>query len=286
MEFMFGSRPNSLKTLVARHVCTTQTAPPLRCAWVFSRTRRVSTDVNTCHTLSTRLGKVFGGQGDPKSLIGLPVEVQVVIFEHIHNAQDAICFAVTCKLLREVGEERVYALMNPPEGPWAGDRLICVGDYVSNTHMPTGTMTAEELASGENLYHLATEYKVISSNLPTVDARFVRSLPKPDRKRFMELFGQDKQKVNRVLCNLTKRQFVKEETVKRYSENAASLGDALLMLICWTDDPERTLEGRGRWAGDQIEITLSDQMEERREGWVDVGENLGEKMERIRQYYW
>lgn len=111
----------------------------------------------------TRLAGILSTSKPPEGgphILELPIDVLTAILSHIHGVQDAVSFAITCKLLQAIGQERVDNLLNDLRGDWKGDRIICVGDFASINGAPAGTMTQEELDDPEihNLYHLGSKH--------------------------------------------------------------------------------------------------------------------------------
>ncbi|GJE90304.1 hypothetical protein PsYK624_064330 [Phanerochaete sordida] len=63
-------------------------------------------------------------------LLRLPNELIGAVFDHLEYLKDCICLCAAHRALGMVGKARICALMVPnTRGPWAGQRLICVGDY-------------------------------------------------------------------------------------------------------------------------------------------------------------
>ncbi|KAJ7656631.1 hypothetical protein B0H17DRAFT_1098305 [Mycena rosella] len=125
---------------------------------------------------------------------------------------------------------------------WAGDRVICVGDYQEGDDLPPGLLNEEETAEladpesdafdpndgGTGLYSL---------NCHSVDTRLPSEIL---RDGFHNSFGLC------VLRNLSRHIVVK-------------LGHLALMRICWSSDPSVSMSGagdihRGQWAGDRFDI--------------------------------
>ncbi|KAK7688651.1 hypothetical protein QCA50_008189 [Cerrena zonata] len=81
----------------------------------------------------------------PGTIGGLPVEILVVIFDHITDFNDMASLSLANKTLWLVGY-RCIQMRNAREFPqWAGDRLICVGDYALASGLPEDVFTEDEL---------------------------------------------------------------------------------------------------------------------------------------------
>jgi hypothetical protein len=155
-------------------------------------------------------------------------------------------------------------------GSWAGDRIICVGDYV-DSYLPDGMLTEDEIneAGEKNVYEVAREYtEVTSFDLP----------------RLPDAFGHDRVW---VLRNLSKREFVRNNALGDKTTNILGpaggdpgLGDALLSRICWSSDPSGSKDlcddiTYGVWAGDRFDIQPIDTVENE-DDWKDVSEEVAE----------
>ncbi|KAI0650872.1 hypothetical protein C8Q79DRAFT_410963 [Trametes meyenii] len=88
-------------------------------------------------------------QGRPTSrqhgLLGkLPVEMLGMIFDELPS-RDALCFAVTCKLLLAAGKRRLTQTLSDRHASWRGDRLIYLGDNAFGREgLPAGLLTDAE----------------------------------------------------------------------------------------------------------------------------------------------
>lgn len=102
----------------------------------------------------------------------------------------------------------------------------------------------------------------------------------------------------RVLCNLSKGEYVHERTLhdkvddkksQYYIAHRVGLNHVLAAYICWSSDPSCSMAlshdtceslTRGRWAGDRFEVVHEDKM---RPGvdWKDVSDEAIERLARI-----
>ncbi|KAJ7510691.1 hypothetical protein B0H11DRAFT_2215439 [Mycena galericulata] len=84
----------------------------------------------------------------PSGILILPTEIIDMIFMLVPSLKDVICLGLTCQTLWNIGlrrmEWQVQALAD--ENSWAGDRIICVGDYLKDGDVPDGLLTNEEIA--------------------------------------------------------------------------------------------------------------------------------------------
>lgn len=159
-------------------------------------------------------------------------------------------------------------------GSWAGDRLICVGDYVDSGDYPKRMFTREELqeATETNLYSLACEtYKEV---------------PEAELLHDPIAFAHDK---IWVLRNLSKQVYVHVDAFETAPEHISgpavkrgrSLADVLLSQIGWSGETERGDFGCGKWAGHRFDIQTFDTVEGD-EAWKDVSTKLAEEV----KYMW
>jgi hypothetical protein len=66
----------------------------------------------------------------------MPREIQALLFDYLEYV-DALCLAHTCRYLWVIGHYRLVKLVNIYLAPWAGDRILCIGDY--NEEPPPST---------------------------------------------------------------------------------------------------------------------------------------------------
>ena len=149
----------------------------------------------------------------------------------------------------------------PPEETWAGDRIVCPGDY--HEDLPAGMLTtseqeelekAEDEEGGMELYSFTRERY-----------QYVDSINGYNRSE------QNDQ--NWVLRNLSKHGYVREVAIKVNSFDRGDnsfpfgeigLGQVLLSCICWSTDDSCAMRyeediHRGVWAGNRFDITTIDQ---------------------------
>ncbi|KAJ7465052.1 hypothetical protein FB451DRAFT_1138366 [Mycena latifolia] len=80
------------------------------------------------------------------ALLNLPVETIHEIYSHLEDLADLFCLSMACQFLWEIGRREIYRhLASLAAGrSWAGDRIICVGDYLENDDIPESILTPEE----------------------------------------------------------------------------------------------------------------------------------------------
>ncbi|KAK5112546.1 hypothetical protein LTR85_011238 [Meristemomyces frigidus] len=77
-------------------------------------------------------------------LVALPQELIDAITAVVENDVDIICLALTSSYFFRLLAPAVTEAVIRDEAPWAGDRIICVGDYANGA--PAGLFTDDELA--------------------------------------------------------------------------------------------------------------------------------------------
>ncbi|KAJ7505853.1 hypothetical protein B0H11DRAFT_2186522 [Mycena galericulata] len=83
---------------------------------------------------------------DVIALVNLPVETIEEIYSNIDDLPDVFCLSMTCQFLWDIGRRDIYrrvAIMAASYS-WAGDRIICVGDYLRTEDLPANLLTPEE----------------------------------------------------------------------------------------------------------------------------------------------
>ncbi|KAF8077585.1 hypothetical protein FPV67DRAFT_1614578 [Lyophyllum atratum] len=75
----------------------------------------------------------------------LPIELVSMILEEVEDLADIVCFVLTCQRYFEIGrpilEARSEEILTYS---WAGNRLICAGDYAMIDDLPEGMLTEYE----------------------------------------------------------------------------------------------------------------------------------------------
>ncbi|KIM86342.1 hypothetical protein PILCRDRAFT_86545 [Piloderma croceum F 1598] len=103
--------------------------------------------------------------------------------------------------------------------------------------------------------------------------------------------------MKRVLRNLTKNQYVREEAIKVAALESTEckcdraepvgFGEVVLSRICWSAEyygPHRTYSGnhhKGPWAGNRFDISTVEMVEFKGSQWVDVSDEVSAEMNRI-----
>ncbi|KAI0722523.1 hypothetical protein C8Q76DRAFT_364549 [Earliella scabrosa] len=227
------------------------------------------------------------------------------------DLDDVIWFAITCKRLLTIGKPHLLRLLRAIHAPWAGSRIICLGEYTDDdSELPAGFLTDAEkhkIATTEidgvgepdeyskclSLYACELYRKSYGRGRSRDDEwaywgelREAREMYRKDGDAqglleldmFNALYRYTKPTYPAgvaVLCNLSKAEF--------------GLINGLMARICWATDPSISLccgkayEERfvkGPWAGDRFCITTVKEMGRLKIGagkeWKDVTEEVDE----------
>ncbi|KDQ20995.1 hypothetical protein BOTBODRAFT_169670 [Botryobasidium botryosum FD-172 SS1] len=239
------------------------------------------------------------------SFNSVPMEVINHIFSEIDTFCDAFALAHTNTTLLAIGQKRMSALCANRLAHWAGDRLVCIGDYAENDDMPTGVLTddeMEELAEDStNLFHLAGGFDGAEFSHWTLDdSRFAHRLSHADSVKYRAFTSPvNYNKSSHVLCNISKHEYVRQDVSKDivalpdthtfFSGELKDFGPVITSRICWSSDGSVSMyyEGgihRGVWAGDRFDIVSQEEMARRTQsdkGWKDVTEEVRAELNTI-----
>ncbi|PSS06874.1 hypothetical protein PHLCEN_2v3517, partial [Hermanssonia centrifuga] len=122
----------------------------------------------------------------------------------------------------------------------------------------------------------------------------------PHRKQLCDLTSISFQdpKYRRILCNLSKREYVRESALLELSANWDSLsfitlGEVLICSVSWSssdvthlpDGAEELKLHRGVWAGDRVKIIAEDELKSKdMKEWKDVTDDVVQEVDKIWSY--
>ncbi|KAK0200167.1 hypothetical protein DFS33DRAFT_1359343 [Desarmillaria ectypa] len=176
--------------------------------------------------------------------------------------------------LGEVFYSSFTDIMSLLAGPWAGCRIICIGDYMRGC--PPNVLTPEEAAEIKGLpgdsYYSSDEDDSGDDSSKTLYMLSHRRYKEINFRAYIDLRGM-------VLRNLTKHVYVRQDVVVeelKKSEGDGDIGSILVTNICWSDDPSCSMPldlSRGGWAGDRFDVVPLSSVENNDEEWEDVTED-------------
>lgn len=219
------------------------------------------------------------------------------------SPESVIYLSLTCVYFLRLLGPKFQKILAEDTAPWAGDRLIFVGDYADGLDIG-GICTSDELRVfkekveeyHDNPLYCIDEDRIMCTMdgrakadpdcLDEYDLRQAGSLEQCVRDKLtlddFQLFhrlaviakktqpsADDHQKHAAVLRNLTAKEFVRDEAI---APSAYSLGEVVAVFTTWTGDGSglRDLDDKGEWAGHRFDIaTMADVSEE---GWTDVSQ--------------
>lgn len=226
------------------------------------------------------------------------------------SSEDVIYLSLTCVYFFQLLGSVVQRILAEDTAPWAGDRLIFVGDYADRLDLGD-ICTSEELRQfkenegkyGGNPLYSITEDRIMCNTdelakadpdelsgdymrqAGALEQRVREQLTPEDLELFHRLAAivKDKQlsaghsdRVS-VLRNLTAKKYIRDDAIAN-SDYAYSLGEVIAVLTIWTNDGSGTrgLDNLSEWAGRRFDIaTMADVSEE---GWTDVSQLAIERL--------
>ena len=230
-----------------------------------------STLPNTLSEIDTWLsvGPISSQLASPLSKF--PVEILDLLFEELRGLHEVLFFALACKATLLVGKPHILRATREYYAPWAGCRLISLGDDTRRiTDLPPALLTPAESAelaqarladldedepcslsdfvavTYHRVFHLDWRMaRLCAANRHTLAIRGWRTDGRApaDAERFAALYGDGRSSPypkagggRRVLCNFTKGEYVRAEGLR--APDYANLAHALLARIGWSSSPE------------------------------------------------
>ncbi|KAI9472864.1 hypothetical protein BX667DRAFT_500581 [Coemansia mojavensis] len=200
----------------------------------------------------------------------LPQEIIERIFSFIPRSAAVFCFALTCHRFLEIGRQAIAMREKKYIAPWAGKRIICVGNCVEG--YPENVLTEKEKAimSYKSLYVYAADFRY-----PTLlNGRSINGILKSVNhdhyyvSRRMQLQNWlptscpvSTGEAKAVLLNITTNEYVRQS--KLLPEHGIRFGHIIMLYASWTSDPSAATHCEeeihwGPWAGHRFEITFID----------------------------
>ena len=165
-------------------------------------------------------------------------------------------------------------------GAWAGDRIICLGDYADS--WPDGVIndgdflqTASDVASDGAIERSPQVFTESCRNIGSVNCGYEKRNSYPNDRVW-------------ALRNISKKLYVRSDGIPTVNDEKnltykahdglqgfPNFGHVLLANIVWSDDdstPMSFSDVQGGWAGDRIDVHLMDDVAEELQegGWKDI----------------
>ncbi|KAI0849310.1 hypothetical protein F5Y00DRAFT_261779 [Daldinia vernicosa] len=216
-------------------------------------------------------------------LVTLPQEIFDDIVAELPDAEYVLSLALTCSYLWRVLLPNVKGAIIAIEAPWAGDRLIFVGDYArgfppnckdyENGNMPEREMDPGDGVDAEMVNENPLYFGINRCILPRWPSLEVvmkdQAWDCPDIQLLLRLVtmlrSHPGSKRPGVLRNLTKQQYVLDSKLAE-SKYPYSLVEAIVVRTQWT---ESAADGLDDWVGDRFDIRSIEHVPE---GWTDVSD--------------
>jgi hypothetical protein len=246
----------------------------------------------------------------------LETELHDLIFDEL-EITDVLSLSLTNRYFWSVGRRHIQTYFMSFLGPWRGESIISVGDYVEAGDHPPGLFTEDERSEMQQLldegrlmtlYNCTCEYAEIDvRSPPTLLSQLVSKdyfkhycrMSDPDSSdiietvdpKFSQFYPED---VPWILRNLTTQEYVRSDVIALKPEHIRGpnidflgFGEVVLSRICWSSDPSVSMmyDGnihRGVWAGHCFDITTRARHEQDvKEEWKDVSEEVAREIASI-----
>ena len=231
----------------------------------------------------------------PLGCFCLATELIVMIFKEIHNVHDAIMLGLTHDTLMLIGWKHIRSLILQDGAPWAGCRIICVGEYTET--LPDRFLSDEEAEELRRLdCGLSSDEPINLSNISRdhfdhfeyhfhMPSKRLWALSSKEYRILSQIIKETRYEWENgwVLMNLSTMEYVTSKAASRILRfmnptDGRCFGQLILSRICWSSDGstaiyfDRPLH-QGVWAGDRFRIVTTDVFKARTsdgEGWADV----------------
>jgi hypothetical protein len=221
--------------------------------------------------------------------------------------EDVLRFSLTNRYFWAVGLSHIEEHIINSLAPWAGEKIICVGDKSDPHDFPPDLLSvteAEEVKQLNKVYDLKSfsirnTYKKIGG--PALSQRLQRWFLDYEASHYMgpanraeimmglkpEILEFYPRNQRWILRNLTTREYVRGEVIALKEEfihgpqiEVFGFAEVLISRISWSTEPEVIGGGdhitRGKWAGHRFDITPLVWLQEKhgKETWRDVSNEI------------
>ncbi|KAJ7768921.1 hypothetical protein B0H16DRAFT_1518648 [Mycena metata] len=226
------------------------------------------------------------------TLLNLPVDVLHEIYSHVDSFVGVVCLSATCQVLWDVGRRSIYRQIAAAAAKysWAGDRIVCIGDYLEHEDIPDHIFTSEEktkfLGSTDRLYSYPFD-QIGSDGFSLL--QFWIHCGVAERLSCIRSENADAVTTPNLLIlrNLSRHQYVPESALLHLqAECGIGFGEVVMSRICLSSDPSASIAYRGEihrgaWAGDRFDVVEDSEALREDTAWLDVGEEVLKEVEAI-----
>lgn len=247
------------------------------------------------------------GNTKPRSLYHLTSDIHHAIFALLEDVEHVLNLSLTNRYFWAVGITHIEDHIVRSLAPWAGERIICVGNQCDPRDYPPGLLNPTEEAEIRELngvydpdsFSINHTYKEVGG--PSLSQELQRrfqeyeaqhSMSSADRTEIMtglkpevlEFYPNDQQW---ILRNLTTKEYVRGEVIALNDEflhgphiNVFGFAEVLITRIAWSKGPIRRKRGPnmspGKWAGHRFDITpFAYHERDTKDGeWKDVSDEV------------
>ncbi|KAJ7718385.1 hypothetical protein B0H14DRAFT_3011301 [Mycena olivaceomarginata] len=251
------------------------------------------------------------------AFLKFPMETIQEIYSHFHDLADIVCLSLTSQFLWDIGRQELYRHieMHAARSSWAGDRIICIGDYLDDNDLPDNVFTPAEEAYflGEEDHYTLYDYPFQCISRPRcsfnvadvfMHAKIFTRMERAwgELQIFYALVNRQytaPEPTQPVLRNLSRHQYVRESALVRWKDGMLAemeearrvgFGEIVLSRISFSSDSSVSMRyagdiHRGVWAGDRFDIVGSEWLEgldvDTAAAWVDVSDEVLKEVEGI-----
>ncbi|KAA1477022.1 hypothetical protein DENSPDRAFT_566220 [Dentipellis sp. KUC8613] len=212
---------------------------------------------------------------------GLPDKLLDKIFSYLYDGGQCIRLALTGRRYWNLARPHIRQSITDyiKSLSWAGDRIICIGDYTEEDDLPRA-LQADKQFAGKDLYELVDEdFTSVPSGLEgrgMLGGNILRSklgevlsnawmgdeFAFGPSSIFTDCIPVEEIEANKlVLRNLSKHEYVQYSRLPMSKSKSCEVDLALAAQsqICWSSDPSTSMwcagnVTRGSWAGDRLDI--------------------------------
>ncbi|PWI64095.1 hypothetical protein PCL_12678 [Purpureocillium lilacinum] len=204
---------------------------------------------------------------------------------------DLVCLALTCSYFVRLLGPAVQVTLRRDRGPWAGDRLVFLGDngclawvHPEVSGIPFGCTTAEGRFARRSIR--GDSQPIDGYGLLPSDVKRRLKGERGGLRRFRRLLRMLTLEpsgiagdMKPVLRNLTTMEYVRDEALAE-SEFAYSLGEIIMVQTIWTGDSKdigRLGGTKARWAGHRFDVSVMAEVTGNA-GWTDVSDEAVQRI--------